>query len=309
MDLDCVTAFVTLMEQRQYARAGRQLSLSSSSVSRRIQRLERQVGVRLVARDSGGTAGPTAAGARFLPHAVAILEHARTAAQAARCTSGVVRLGVPGAIGDFPTRSELAAMGALLRTRLPGLLLRCTGIAMPDLDSCLHTEQVDVVWTIEVPPTRETAVVPLVAVDRLGVVGRQHPLAGTPEIDADEFAAHPMIYDSSLPTEWMAPWHLGDLRPVRAALLRDIRARTFADVLDEVQVGQDATVVHTPLAVLLPGTLRTVRLTGAPAIRYAAAQRRSDRRPAVRTLVAAMRHVAQHPTGGAPARGYHTPAA
>ncbi len=100
MDLDCVTAFVTLMEERHYARAGRQLFLSSSSVSRRIQRLERQVGVRLVERDSGGTAGPTAAGVRFLPHAVAVLEHARAATQAATAT-GVVGLGVPGLSVSF----------------------------------------------------------------------------------------------------------------------------------------------------------------------------------------------------------------
>lgn len=303
MDLDCVTAFVAVMEQRDYVRAGRQLFLSPSSVSRRIQRLERQVGVRLVQRDSGGTAGPTAAGARFLPHALTVLENARTATQAARCASGVVRLGVPGAVGEYPPRTELAAVGALLRTWVPGLRLRCTGIAMPDLNSCLHKEQVDVVWTIEVPPTREIAVIPLVAVARLGVIGPQHPLVDAPEVGGDEFATVPMLYDSSLPTEWMGPWHLGDLRPVRAARLRDIRARTLTDVLDQVKVGPEATVVHAPLAVLLPDTLHTVRLTGTPAIRYAAAQRRSDRRPSVQTLVAAMRQVARNSADGAPSNG------
>jgi DNA-binding transcriptional LysR family regulator len=46
LDLSCVASFLVLLDERHYGRAAAKLNLTSSALSKRIQRLERQVGVR-----------------------------------------------------------------------------------------------------------------------------------------------------------------------------------------------------------------------------------------------------------------------
>ena len=79
LDLSCVASFLVLLREGSYGRAAAVLHLSQSALSKRIQRLERQLGVALVVRDAAGVTGTTPAGARFAEHAPALLAAARAA--------------------------------------------------------------------------------------------------------------------------------------------------------------------------------------------------------------------------------------
>ena len=84
LDLECVASFLLVLEEGHYGRAAVRLHLSPSALTKRIQRLEHQLGVALLVRDESGVAGPTPAGTRFADQAEYLLDVA-LAAQAAAC--------------------------------------------------------------------------------------------------------------------------------------------------------------------------------------------------------------------------------
>jgi DNA-binding transcriptional LysR family regulator len=106
LDLECVASFLILLQEGHYGRAATRLGVSRSALTKRIQRLERQVGVVLLLRDAVGVVGPTSGGARFAARAVPLLAAARAARAAAHADHPAltIRLGVHGRIGDFPER-------------------------------------------------------------------------------------------------------------------------------------------------------------------------------------------------------------
>ena len=67
LDLGCVASFLVLLREGSYGRAAVAQHLSQSALTKRILRLEQQLGVPLVVRGSTGVAGTTPAGARFCP--------------------------------------------------------------------------------------------------------------------------------------------------------------------------------------------------------------------------------------------------
>ncbi len=109
LDLSNVASFLVLAEEEHYARAARRLNLTASALTKRIQRLERQIGAVLLVRDASGVTGLTAAGMRFAREAGPLLAHARAAAAAARADRPLltVRLGILGRLGEWPERRQL----------------------------------------------------------------------------------------------------------------------------------------------------------------------------------------------------------
>src|SRR3954451_23327815 len=103
LDLGCVADFLVLLEEGSYRHAADRLHLSTSALSRRVQRLEHQVGVPLVERGPAGTLGATAAGTAFAAGAGPLLAAARAARDLAREASApIVRLGLPGGPQGLP---------------------------------------------------------------------------------------------------------------------------------------------------------------------------------------------------------------
>src|SRR4051794_12915081 len=100
MDPRRLLTFRAVARQRSFSRAARELSLSQPSVSNQVAALEREIGVRLLAREPGGLR-LTDEGAILLGHADAIAERFELArAQLAEAASGYrTRL----RIGAFPT--------------------------------------------------------------------------------------------------------------------------------------------------------------------------------------------------------------
>ncbi|MGY1604497.1 helix-turn-helix domain-containing protein [Geodermatophilus sp. SYSU D00815] len=79
LDLRFVADFLVVLEENSFRRAAERRYLSVPALSRRIQRLEHQVGVPLLRRGPEGSSGPTDAGLAFAAGAGALLEAARAA--------------------------------------------------------------------------------------------------------------------------------------------------------------------------------------------------------------------------------------
>lgn len=291
LEIGLIPGFLVLAEEGHYGRAASRLHLTSSALTKRIQRLERQLGVSLVERNPVGVLGLTAAGQRFATAAAPLLAQAEIAREAARATPPryLIRLGIPAAT-NFPRRTQLAGMARDIRCSYPEARLICVNVPFSQLSRSLSENRVDVLCTIA--PVRHLAVdsFPLaVKSARIGVVGSRHSLAEAEAVDVATFAAEPMLYNPRAPEEWMSPFWLGDVRPRREARLVEIQAQNQASVLRDTINGR---AVITSLAMVgadLGPHLRAVALTGATPMVIHAARRHHDRRGAVQALVDAFR--------------------
>ena len=100
---DQVRLFLALMRARSLAGAGKRVQLDASNVSRRLVRLEAEMGIPLFDRTRGGLV-PTSAAENLLPHAEEVeLGMARFAAAGApveTAVEGVVRVTAPPGVAD-----------------------------------------------------------------------------------------------------------------------------------------------------------------------------------------------------------------
>jgi DNA-binding transcriptional LysR family regulator len=120
LSLDQVRSFVTVAEERHFGRAAQRLRLTQPPLSRQVQKLEREVGARLLDRTPHGVE-LTAAGRAFLPDARRLLALAEAAVRGARraAAGGAGELAV-----GFTALSGLTVLGevlALLEAARPGV--------------------------------------------------------------------------------------------------------------------------------------------------------------------------------------------
>ncbi|MFV3129344.1 LysR family transcriptional regulator [Niveispirillum sp. KHB5.9] len=122
VELDDVRAFVEVVEAGGFSRAGERLGISKSLLSRRLARLEAQLGVPLLARTTRGVS-ITDAGSRFKPHAdrmVAEMQAGIDAITAGCGASGLLRIAAPLSFG----LTHLAPLLAELALAHPQLEIR-----------------------------------------------------------------------------------------------------------------------------------------------------------------------------------------
>jgi DNA-binding transcriptional LysR family regulator len=118
-ELDDIRAFTEVVDSGSLTRAGERLGMSKSMVSRRLARLEADLGMPLLARTTRGLS-LTEAGGDFRPYAermVAELQSARDALSRQGEASGRLRLSAPLSFGT----THLAAVLAELAVRHPAL--------------------------------------------------------------------------------------------------------------------------------------------------------------------------------------------
>jgi DNA-binding transcriptional LysR family regulator len=123
--LEQLRGFVAVADELHFGRAAARLQMTQPPLSRQIQKLERQIGVQLLERDSRRVT-LTTAGAAFLNEARRLLALAEAAPELARRVSsgsaGLVRIGF----------TAVAAYGAL------GDVLATLGRELPDVDVDLY---------------------------------------------------------------------------------------------------------------------------------------------------------------------------
>ncbi|MGB8277665.1 MAG: LysR family transcriptional regulator [Methylovirgula sp.] len=113
--LEDVLAFVRVVETGGFSRAAERLGLSKSIISRRVARLEADLGVRLLNRTTRGIA-PTEAGLEFKMRCAEILSQLEAAREAVTCrekdVAGTLRLAVPLSFGIARLAPAISAFAA-----------------------------------------------------------------------------------------------------------------------------------------------------------------------------------------------------
>jgi len=192
MELRQLTALLAVAEHGSFSAAARAIHTVQSNVSTHIARLERELGVPLVDRSSGGLTeeGEAAvARARRIRTELEAL-HSDVAALRAEVV-GSVRVGMIGSIGRWLVPSLLASM----RARHPGIDVVIVDASTTSLLPQLLDGSLDLA-VLNLPVSDpEVGVEPLFEEERILVVPADHALAGRAEVPLAEVAAHGLVLE------------------------------------------------------------------------------------------------------------------
>jgi DNA-binding transcriptional LysR family regulator len=291
LELGAVECFVAVTGQRHFGRAAVELGISVSAVTKRIQRLEADLGVPLIERDSGGFLGLTAAGQRFVQVAPGLLRAVQTARFAAMGEPDTtLRLAVPAGVGVVAPLlpAALATLELALRHTHPGVAVESVPTPFPRLTPDLLSSVVDLVLTFGASAEPSVQSTQLSQIYRVGLISANHPLARRRTVPVEEFARLPMLLNPELPDDYMLPFVLADVRPLTVATLVPIDASNTAHVAQRILRGREVTVVPVALTANLPPELKRIGLTGVPPTYYYTHHRRDDLRPELRTAIELM---------------------
>jgi DNA-binding transcriptional LysR family regulator len=283
-----VATFVAVVEQGHFGRAAQALHLSPSAVSKHVRGLERELGSVLLVRQPGSEVELTRTGAQFVAAADALLEAHEEALASVRPVDPPrsVRLGV---LAGVPfTRRQVDFVRALVALRTPGWQVTLHRVGFTATSRSLVERVVDVLWTGQAPRHPEISAVRIGQLERVGLVGRAHELHGASSVSGEAFADLPLLHNPSVASEWMEPFRLEDVRPLREGRLVAVEAEDFASVIGQVQRGVGAAVTVGPLPPALQRRVLTLHLDGVAPMPTHAAFRRRDGREVVRTLVEAL---------------------
>ncbi|MEV6635760.1 LysR family transcriptional regulator [Actinoplanes sp. NPDC051470] len=271
MDLELVASFLTLVDEGHFGRAAARHHLTCSALTKRIQRLERDLGMPLIDRPVTDMVTLTVGGKQFAAGAADLLAHAEMVRAAAReaARTGTfggrpLRLGFPAGTGEAMRRHlGLPGIAQQVRANFPGVLLRTLAVPFSALASCLPDRTVDVLFANGVVrhPGVESFPTPLTSA-RVVVVGERHPLADAAAVHVRDFVDYPIGYNPAVAGEFMGGLWLDDLRPRRDARLVDIPADDQGTNLRLLKAGDAAMVTYPDIAYPLGRRLRLVRLSG-----------------------------------------------
>jgi DNA-binding transcriptional LysR family regulator len=190
MELRQLRYFVTLAAELHFGRAAEREHIVQSALSQQVQRLERELGVRLVERSTHHVA-LTTAGAAFLVEARQILAHTDRAAQAARsavAAAATLRVGIIDASYD-----SMPQILHEVQARHPGLIIHQVEVSVPAQYQQLADGRLDVgVGRAALAPPQISSL--LFRQDPLGVlVPASHRFAGLEEVPVAVLATEPLL--------------------------------------------------------------------------------------------------------------------
>ena len=191
--------FIAVAERLNFSRAAQDLHVTVPPLSRQIQQLEDEFGVRLFARDRRHVA-LTDAGRTFLDEArklVAQSAHMTDCVRLAKCgETGLVRIGIALHLGERVGRvlTEHAK-------RYPGVELQCDGIFSTVQNELLAEGKIDVGFLRPPIESAHLASEMLFEERFLVLVNRDHPLARRKSLRIRDLANEPLVVaDRSLST-------------------------------------------------------------------------------------------------------------
>lgn len=137
LDIDLLRVFVAITETQSFTGAGQRLYRTQSTVSLQLQRLEKQLGCRLLRRAQGHVDSLTPAGTTLLPYAHEMIRanERATAALDAGYLEGKVRLG----LADEAAHQNLSAALARFQARHPLVHLEVVCATSGELEEWIHT--------------------------------------------------------------------------------------------------------------------------------------------------------------------------
>ncbi|WP_284744715.1 LysR family transcriptional regulator [Amycolatopsis sp. RTGN1] len=200
LDLRLVRYFTVVAEHLNFGRAATALHLAQPSLSRQIQRLEHELGVRLFDRTPQGSR-LTEAGQAFLPQAQALLHAAQQAGRAARSAAPQQAVTV-GYVADLVITAAIRE----LRRQYPGARVGTRHLNWQDTHA-LTEHRVDALVTRLPLPFRTDNLHVTVLHDepRVLVVPTSHPLAGKESVTLGDLADEQLVACTSSPTLWSGP--------------------------------------------------------------------------------------------------------
>jgi len=288
LDLRLVRYFTVVAEHRHFGRAAAALHLAQPSLSRQIQRLEQQLGARLLDRTPQGSQ-LTEAGEVFLPQAKALL---RSAVQAAALTRAAaqpsqITIGFTSGLIVTPAVREL-------RHRYPDADVQTMHLDWNEPREALLGHRVDAAVTRLPFPTDQLHVTILYDEPRALLVPLDHRLVGKEYVTLDDIADEPL---PRLPDPlWNAFWRI-DPRPDGRPAPDGPLVEALEDKLELIASGQAVTIVSAGLrADRLRPDLTMIPLEGVEPSHVVLATRAGDNN----RLLAAFRKAAEaHLTGPA----------
>lgn len=182
LDLRLVRYFTVVAEHRHFGRAAAALHITQPSLSRQVQRLERELGARLLDRTPQGTR-LTEAGEVFLPEARELLRAAAQAGVRARAAAQPHRMTVGFTSGIIVTPAVRA-----VRHRHPDADVQTAHLNWDDVHHALLDHRVDAVVTRLPFPTDRLRVTVLYDEPRVLIVPLDHRLAGKESVTLDDIA-------------------------------------------------------------------------------------------------------------------------
>ncbi|NYI87206.1 DNA-binding transcriptional LysR family regulator [Amycolatopsis endophytica] len=238
LDLRLVRYFTVVAEHLNFARAAGALHVAQPSLSRQIQRLEDEVGVRLLERTPHGSR-LTAAGAAFLPKAHAVLRAAHEAVATARAAAPprTVMIGYTEDLVITPAVRDL-------RRRHPEAHVSTRHLDWND-SRALADHRVDVLVARAPLPfdTDGLDVTTLYDEPRVLLVPATHPLAGKESVTPDDFAAEPLVPCTGGGAPWTGFWRLEPRPGGQPAPLGPEVVETHEDKLELVAEGRAVAVL------------------------------------------------------------------
>lgn len=297
LDLRLVRYFTVVAEHGNFGRAAAALHLAQPSLSRQIQRLESQLGVRLLDRTPHGSR-LTEAGEAFLPQARELLRaaHHATATARAAAPAGAITVGY---VEDI----VITAAVRDLRLRHPDAEVNARHLDWTDAQAALLERRVDaVVARLPFPfPSDRIDMAVLYEEPLVLVVPLSHRLAGRASVTPADFSAEarvPCPLTGVAVPDWTRFWRLDPERGEAPVPLAPVGAGSFEDKLELVAGGQ--AVAMRPAGdrrFTLRGDLTTVPIEGADPCQVVLATRSGDDDRLVAAFAACAR---AHLTGWSP---------
>lgn len=277
LDLRLVRYFTTVAEHRHFGRAAAALHVTQPSLSRQVQRLEGQLGARLLDRTPRGTR-LTEAGEVFLPRARALLRSAAQAAAYTRAAAEPRRITI-----GYTTGLIITPAVRELRDRHPDADVHTRHVAWNEPRPALLEQRVDAVVARLPFRTDQLSVTVLYDEPRVLLVRRDHRLAGKEAVTLDDIADEPL---PRLPDPaWNAFWRI-DPRPGGHPAPDGPLVEAVEDKFEIIAAGQAVAIVSSGLrAGAHHPDLTTVPLRGVEPSQVVLATRSDDHR----RLVAAFR--------------------
>jgi DNA-binding transcriptional LysR family regulator len=223
LDLVKVRSFVAVAEHLHFRLAAEQLHLAQPAVSRHIQALEQQLGVRLLERDRRSVR-LTDAGSQLLEDAIPLLAAADAARRRVqRAARGVRSLVIGFRTGIIPT----AAVRTFAHEH-PEVAVHVQRLEWDDQEEAVLGGRVDVAYVRRPISGRGLRLVSLYNERRLVALPRDHPLARRRSLRQSEIADE---------------HHLRYLEPVAAGTERATILRSVEEKLEYVATGQGIIVL------------------------------------------------------------------
>jgi DNA-binding transcriptional LysR family regulator len=285
-----VASFLVLAEELHFGRAAARLHMAQPSLSQQLQRLERQVGVQLVARTSHRV-WLTPAGEAFQREARRLLNQVDLAVEAARQAGtgvrGRVRIGF-----NYPAGQQiLTPTLAILRERHPEVTTSLVARHTLGQLAALRDDQIDVAFVYGTLQERGLRQRPILTLPVVGLCANRHPLASAGPVRWPQLAGYRCI----LPSRSTSPAMYDAV--VAAARLNGVDLST-ADTFDDgdaaaVMVASDDVVIFASRtraeSVASAGVTAVPLIDPVPQVTVHAVWRDEHRNPAVPIFLDALR--------------------